>query len=143
VADVLMFLKDTQHGFENLDATVEFVSYMNNAFDILNNRSKFSIKPYNKPISDETITKYKEFTNAFSSYVEGLTFVEHKNDQPIITNVLQSNRKTGFFGLVLDLKNSINLYEHFIQEQHIKYLLTYKLSQDHIETTFSAIRSRG
>jgi len=105
VADALMFLKGTEPGFKNVDATVEFVAYMNNAFDILNSRSKFSIKPYNKPISEETITKYKEFTNEFSSYVQGLTFVEHKNDQPIITNVLQLNRKTGFLGLVLGLKN--------------------------------------
>uniref|UniRef100_A0A2S2NKA9 THAP domain-containing protein 9 n=1 Tax=Schizaphis graminum TaxID=13262 RepID=A0A2S2NKA9_SCHGA len=101
VADALMFLKDTEPGFKNVDATVEFVTYMNNAFDILNSRSKFSIKPYNKPISEETITKYKEFTNEFSLYVQGLRFVEHKNDQPIITYVLQSNRKTGFLGLVI------------------------------------------
>jgi len=53
VADALMFLKDRELGFKNVDATVEFVTYMNNAFDILNCRSKFSIKPYNKPISEE------------------------------------------------------------------------------------------
>lgn len=82
-----------------MDATVEFVTYMNNAFDILNSRLKFPIKPYNKPISEEKITQYKEFTNEFSSYVQGLSFVvEHKNDQPITTNILQSNRKTGFLG---------------------------------------------
>ncbi|KAF0761572.1 THAP-type domain-containing protein [Aphis craccivora] len=86
-------------GFKNVDATVEFVTYMNNAFDILNSRLKFPIKPYNKPISEEKITQYKEFTNEFSSYVQGLSFVvEHKNDQPITTNILQSNRKTGFLG---------------------------------------------
>jgi len=45
--------------------------------------------------------------------------------------------------LILGLKNLIKLYEHFILEEHVKYLLTYKLSQDHIETTFSAFRSRG
>jgi len=28
-------------------------------------------------------------------------------------------------------------------KNYMTYLLTYKLSQDHIETTFSAIRSRG
>lgn len=52
--------------------------YMNNAFDIQNNRSNFSIKPYNKPISEETITEYKEFTIKFSSYFQGLTLVEYK-----------------------------------------------------------------
>lgn len=43
------------------------------------------------------------------------------------------NGKTGFIGFILALKNSINLFE---------YLITYKLSQDHIETTFSAIHGR-
>lgn len=65
---------------------LKFIQYI-----YMNIRLKLLIKLYNKPVSEETITKYKEFTNVFSSYVLGLTFVEYKNDQPIVTNVLQSN----------------------------------------------------
>jgi len=143
VADALEFLKTEESYFEDVDATVEFITYMNNAFDILNSRSKFSNKPYNKPISFDTVTIYKDFTNKFIQYVEGLEFIEYKNDQPIVIKVLKSSRKTGFLGLILGLKNAIHLYEFIVAKNYMTYLLTYKLSQDHIETTFSAIRSRG
>jgi len=72
VADALAFLKTEESYFEDVDATVEFITYMNNAFDILNSRSKFSNKAYNKPISFDTVTIYKDFTNKFIQYVEGL-----------------------------------------------------------------------
>jgi len=78
---------------------------MNNTFDILNSRSQFSIRPYNKLISEDTISKYKEFTSEFISYVQNLTFVEYKNEQPNVTYVLQLNSKTGFLGFIVDLKN--------------------------------------
>lgn len=44
-------------GFEGAFATAEFCSLMNQAFDILNCRSKFS-KPFNQSISNNTIEKY-------------------------------------------------------------------------------------
>lgn len=110
----------------------------------MNSRSKFSNKPFNKPICAETINFYKEFINNFTTYIKSLEFVEYKKDgQPCITKILESNRKTGFMGLIIDLINSIQLIEFLIPKNCITYLLTYKLLQDHIETTFSAIRSWG
>lgn len=144
VADALIFLKSSEPEFCDIDATAEFIIYINNAFDILNSRSKFSNKLFNKPICAETINFYKEFINNFTTYIKGLEFVEYKKDgQPCITKVLESNRKTGFMGLIIGLINSIQLIEFLIPKNCMTYLLTYKLSQDHIETTFSAIRSRG
>lgn len=90
------FLKTEKSYFEDVDATVEFIKHMNNAFNILNSRSKFSNKPYNKPISFDTVTIYKDFTNKFIQYVEGLKFIEYKNDQPIVIKVLKSSRKQVF-----------------------------------------------
>lgn len=55
----------------------------------------------------------------------------------------QNNRKTGFIGFILSLKNSINLFKYLYAKGDIEYLITYKLSQDHIEITFSAISGRG
>lgn len=93
VADALIFLKSTEPEFCDIDLTAEFIVYINNVFDILNRRSKFS----NKPICTETINSYKEFTYNFTTYIKGLEFVEYKkNGQSCISKVLQSNRKTGF-----------------------------------------------
>ncbi|KAE9542434.1 hypothetical protein AGLY_003295 [Aphis glycines] len=84
------------------------------------------------------------YINNTFDILNSLEFVEYKKDgQPCITKVLESNRKTGFMGLIRGLINSIQLIEFLIPKNCMTYLLTYKLSQDHIETTFSAIRSRG
>jgi hypothetical protein len=46
-------------------------------------------------------------------------------------------RKTGFIGLIIINILSVEFIVEFL------YLLTYKLSEDHIETFFCAIRSKG
>jgi hypothetical protein len=48
-----------------------------------------------------------------------------------------SKRKTGFIGLIIINILSVEFIIEFL------YLLTYKLSEDHIETFFCAIRSKG
>jgi hypothetical protein len=54
-----------------------------------------------------------------------------------------SKRKTGFLGVILCLKNMFSLYHALVDGKELKYLLTFKLSQDFLETFFSAIRARG
>jgi hypothetical protein len=56
---------------------------------------------------------------------------------------VESSRKTGFLGLIISLKNSLELYSLLKEAYNLKYLLTYKLSQDHLEVFFSAIRAKG
>lgn len=55
--------------------------------------------------------------------------------------ILKSQRKTGFLGFIICLINLLELYEQI--QIDINYLLSYKLSQDHVEVFFSAMRSRG
>jgi hypothetical protein len=58
--------------------------------------------------------------------------------------LIEGKRKTGFLGLIIDMSSVINLVEKYIiKEKCLIYLLTYKLSQDHIEMFFCAIRSKG
>jgi hypothetical protein len=45
-------------------------------------------------------------------------------------------------GFIISLKNVFEVFE-IIQQYHMDYLLTFKLSQDFIETFFSFIRGRG
>jgi len=42
---------------------------INNAFDILNSRKLYSLKPFNRAISYDTIEKYEEFTFKFCAYI--------------------------------------------------------------------------
>jgi protein tyrosine phosphatase len=83
------------------------------------------------PILSSSNKKLKSYIN----YISILT----DKDGHLIVN---SNRKTGFLGFIIDLRNLLNLYTDLKSTYNFEYLLSFKLSQDHIETFFSAIRSR-
>lgn len=99
---------------------------MNDAFDILNCRSKFSKSTYNQALSSDTYNKYLCFTKKFEEYVYGLTHIDG-------TRVVNSLRKTEFVGLVWGLKNLLSYYNLLKQNKYenMGYALSYKLSQDH------------
>lgn len=61
--------------------------------------------------------------------------------QPMYT----TKRRTPFIGLLCTIESTINVYDTLVgcTEAPLKYLLTYKLSQDHIELFFGAVRSCG
>lgn len=57
---------------------------------------------------------------------------------------MQSNRKTGFLGLKICLISLKDLYQDRVKNlKQLKYILSYKLSQDHLEIFFGCIRSKG
>lgn len=57
--------------------------------------------------------------------------------------VVKSKRQTGFKGMIMGLHSALELYEILLSKSDLTFLITYKLSQDHLETFFSAVRSRG
>lgn len=136
VGDALIYVKSIDTNFEGCEATSEFCKIINNALDMLNSRKLYSLKPFNRAISYDTIEKYEEFTFKFCAYIEDLKLENG-------VKVLESQRKTGFKGLMMGLHNALTLFKLLYSTNHITFLLTYKLSQDHIETLFSAVRSKG
>lgn len=54
----------------------------------------------------------------------------------------QTKKKTGFIGFMIDIMSVLHLYETLVPAS-LKYILTYKLSQDHLELFFGAIRCAG
>lgn len=139
VHDALIFLKqhpETSEEFKDAEPTAKFCLIFNNAFDILNCRSKFSKKSeFCCPINESTKQILNEKAETLIEYISGLRsetgcFLKHHA------------RKTGIIGLIIDLRNVFNLYND-LQPKGLEYLLSFKLSQDMIETFFSAIRSRG
>lgn len=44
---------------------------------------------------------------------------------------------------MLGIKSFKSIYENYVKTGKIKYLLGFKFSQDHLETLFSVIRSKG
>lgn len=121
--------------FSSCLPTANFCLQFNNIADLLNCKNRFSKRKFDTPLTEENYYVMKEYANEFVRYIESL---QDADGRPI----LKSNRKTGFLGIVICLTNIFPLFEK-LKCDNFQYLLTYKLSQDYLETFFSAIRSRG
>ncbi|KAF0712065.1 Transposable element P transposase, partial [Aphis craccivora] len=58
-------------------------------------------------------------------------------------SILESQRRTVYNGLIICLTSIKNLFTDLILNDQLDFLLTYKMSQDHLEMFFSAIRAKG
>jgi len=121
--------------FHGATPTAQFCQIMNDSFDLLNSRNVLTKKPTQRPISIENLVNIKTNVETFVKYIEAL-----KIDNTLI---LQTRNKTGFLGFIICLKSAIFLAERLFAEKYMTFLLTYKMSQDHIETCFASIRRFG
>lgn len=58
-------------------------------------------------------------------------------------NILHTKKKMSFLGMLTTLTCVKELSDALIATEKIKFLLTYKMSQDHVEMFFAAIRGKG
>jgi hypothetical protein len=112
----------------------KFLFAFSNIADMLNCTNRFSKRKFDTPLTEDNYQILKEYADNFISYIESLKCADGKS-------ILKSNKKTGFLGLSLCLKKMFKLFDT-LKPHGLTYLLTYKLSQDYLETFFSAIRSR-
>lgn len=89
----------------------------------------FKKKKYNMPLTSKNYNKLKNYAGNIIEYIKQLQDSTNKS-------ILQSNRKTGFLGFIICLTNMFDLFD-ILKEKGLKYLLTYKINQDHLETFFS------
>lgn len=138
VSDAITFLRnDLKHPeFAESQATSEFILNFNNLFDIFNSRGKWAKYKYKQHLSKRTESEFLQFFQYMKNYILGLTL----NGQPVV----QSKRKTGFLGFLVGMESLEALYRQtVIESPALKYIATYRLSQDHLELFFGAIRSKG
>jgi hypothetical protein len=90
------------------------------------------------PIRRSNYQYTKRFLDEASDYIRNL---KTSDGQSILT----SKRKTGFLGFLLCINAVVGLAEDLVNAENpvLKYLLTYKMSQDHLELFFSAVRASG
>ena len=107
-----------------------FVSLINDWFDILNSRQKFSKTKLNC---------------AFGVHFEEQLFVLNKMIK-VSTNMRCNNRKTLVpfqRGIIISCKSLLNLFEELREKRGVKFLLTSHLNQDCLENFFSCVRGTG
>ncbi|EZA50769.1 THAP domain-containing protein [Ooceraea biroi] len=136
-ATALKLLMEEGHPyFLECATTVKFLEIVNNAFDCLNSRSMFS-HGFKRPLKPDTAFDMFKFCTEAIQYFSDLKI--HPNAKPIT----ESKSKTGFLGFIIDLKNLKKIYQDYVETGYLKYILSYKFSQDHLEIFFSVIRAMG
>lgn len=137
VADAISFCREYLQlpQFAGSEATCSFIKLIDELFDILNSRNplgKFSKAPM-KPSNEH---KWMPFLDEAYEYISSLSDISGKP-------MHLTKKKTAFIGFLVAITSVKSLYEKYVKgnESPLKYLLTYKLSQDHLELFFGAVRS--
>jgi hypothetical protein len=136
VADAIDFGRDHQKlpQFQSSKATTKFIRLIDRLFDVMNSRN---------PLAHGFKSPMKQFNEAvwskvFSDAIDYLTKITDAQGKKLV----HSGRKTAFIGFLTNIHSLQFLYKSLVVNGHMKYLLTYKLSQDHLELYFSALRCR-
>ncbi|KAG8173952.1 hypothetical protein JTE90_009166 [Oedothorax gibbosus] len=135
VSKALVFLKEIMPEFKDVDATVDFIETINALFDCLNSRNpcgRFLKSPV-RPANLHT------WINRLCIARDLLLNLEYEDGK----RVIKSSRKTVIVGFCTTIDSVMQLVSDLLTSNALKYVLTFKFSQDHIEVFFAGIRSKG
>jgi len=138
VADALVFCDQVLRlpQFQGCGPTVTFIRTIDRLFDLLNSRNPVA-RGYKAPMRIANQACWRPFVQESAQYLRGLQL---ENGQLVSASLC----KTAVVGFITSSASAAALFDKLVvQENVLKYILTYKMSQDHLELFFSAVRSRG
>ena len=139
VADAMDYCDSHLHipEFSGCHPTSQFLRVFDRLFDILNSRNPLA-KNYKAPLRMSNYQYIDKFLEEAYQYIKSIK-------GPTGSSTITSRRKTGFLGFLVAIKSVRALYKDLVASTpaKLKYLLMYKVSQDHIELFFAAVRSAG
>ena len=138
VGDAIGFLKDCKvEGFQDSAGTIQFIYQINRLFDMLNSRAGHA-PGFKKPLSLFWMSEWKQELLSAIEYLVGL---KGPNGLPLH----EHRRKTFVRGFILTAKSTISVANELLtrEEDPFSFVLTYKMSQDHIELLFGCIRGKN
>ena len=133
VANAIDFCRDhlKLEQFIGSEPTAKFIRLMNNMFDVLNSKKKFDLDS-KKPLSKENEHDFKLLFKANVDYLLGLKLSSGKK-------LVDTPRSRAFVGFVSLMKSIEYMFNSYVLTGHLEYLLTFKLSQDHLGLIFYII----
>lgn len=139
-AVALEYLRTSQYGnedFKDSEPTEKFCLIFNNLFDIMNSRTKYG-KYFKQGLQKSNETEILSELVRIKDYILTLKGPDKKL-------VVLGKRRTGFLGCLISIESLISMYSEYVlpSDGPLDYMLTYKMSQDHLEVFFCAIRCRG
>jgi hypothetical protein len=118
--------------FENVGATVQYLELFDSLYDIMNSRTL--AETFGKaPLQQKNEEDWKSVFQKAVVYISGLKTASGQN-------VLHSNRYASFLGWLVNIKTMTELFSYIVKTGDLKFILTFKLSQDPLENFFSSIR---
>ncbi len=139
VADAIDYCREVLNipQFQGSEATLKFLRIFDHLFDILNSRNPLA-KGYKSPLRVSNKSYWDPFLDEAYQYILGL---KNPDGQPMHT----TRQKTGFLGFLVGIQSIKGIFQALVEANNapLKYLLTYKLSQDHLELFFGAVRAAG
>lgn len=100
--------------FANSAATIKYVKYINDCFDIFNTKGVKSDIIFKNAINPTNKTEIFAFFDELINYLKKITFVDGKT-------VLDSQYKTAFRGLIIDMTNFKAIYEECVDSNILDY----------------------
>lgn len=139
VADAIEFCDKILNlpDFSGSAATVRFIRAVDRIFDFLNVRNPWG-RGFKSPLRINNENRWRTKVLDEIRYLSQIKLMDN-------TLAVKSRRKAGFLGFYNAVISVINIFDIYVKSDRpeLKYLLTYKMSQDHLELFFCAIRSRG
>ena len=118
--------------FADSEPTSQFIKAVDRAFDILNVRTPVS-KNFKAPLTSNNLSVIKGTANSVIRFILSLEDGDG-------ARIVDTRKSTGFIGFVICLKSLLDVSEYLLRDKSIKYVLSFKFSQDHLELLFNGIR---
>lgn len=140
VAKAMEFLMEAgKPDFTDCEGTIKYARQFNDLFDILNtghndNLQNNNNNKYKVPLSQATASHVLPSLDSFADYITSLKL----ND----VNILNSTKKTGFLGFLIDITVLRSVYEEYVETGVLNQIPTFHMSQDPLESFFGRIRSK-
>ena len=130
VADSIAYARDSLKlaQFECSEATEKFIRNINDCFDIQNTEN-LNASGFKAPLCSDNKDKIFSKMDELSAYLSDLQDSKGKK-------LVYGARKTGFLGFMLNFETIKLLYRGLVENGPLKFILTNKLSQDHLEHFF-------
>jgi hypothetical protein len=138
VADALQFLMTSGHPlFRDAEGTIRFIRIIDRLFDLLNIRNPYG-KGFKKTLFLHDSAMWMSVIEESVNYLLNLT-----TNSDI--HLIRHRRKTFVLGLILTARGISKLCARLLARSvnPFKYVLTYKVSQDHLELLFACIRGKN
>lgn len=135
VASSFKSLMERNHpDFQECTGTIDFTIKINTLFDIMNSDILRPENSYKSPITPSTKSIVFQFLDDMTDYLQKLKLANGKL-------VINSEKKVGFKGFIVDIANVKLMYTQLVETKVLKTLPVRRLNQDPVESFFGRCRS--